>query len=218
MKEFPEEVQARLAGVLAEIELELAETESGSTEHLFTFDQGYFWLDDPAYAVRVHVALTAAAVVVEIVSALEWPAADRQRAVVDWHDQIVLQCAIDHQRFVTERRKQPWWRTFQERLRHAGRTRVPAKAAATFGQELKQVMIEARISVDGLVAATNEAKTPITKRTIERLRADERPPQIGTVRVLEAVLTKALGMPFRFQRLAMSRPRRRQPHSRKRSQ
>jgi hypothetical protein len=211
VKKLPPEVRARLGHILDDAELAAI---VAADEPPFIEAQVFLTDENLATLTRLKAALTAVQAIVEVAEGLDWPVIDRRKLVSTWQDQVLTELPVDAETFVLVLRKQPWWRTFQERLRHAGRTRMPARAVATFGQQLKQVMTEARISVEWLVD-----EVPLTQRTIERLRADERSPQIGTVRVLEAALTKALGsVPFRFQFPVTSRSRRRKRHSRKRSQ
>jgi hypothetical protein len=69
----------------------------------------------------------------------------------------------------------------------------------SFGQQLTDAMNEARVSTDWLVAETARANEPLNKRTIERLKTDQRHPRIDTIRALEAALTKArAGVAMRF--------------------
>ena len=80
-------------------------------------------------------------------------------------------------------------------------------------------MDEPRVNVEWLVNATTDAQTPISKRTIERLKADERLPRIDNIGTLEAALTTARGgIPFRFRLPIASQPPRNPPSSRQRAQ
>jgi len=183
----PPEARARIERALADVELTAIEV-ARTAPYL---EAGRFGIILRAKADPQPIlpaALDALADIVEVISGLPWTAGARRRAVARYEKHLCTGRPFTPAAFAAAKREQPWWRTFQERLRQAEQTDV-----RSVGQQLRALKAEDKWTNKDLADATH-----LTQRTIERLLADtnKRALRVNTRTTLETVLTEKHGRPI----------------------